>query len=646
MRIIAAALLALTLISSPLTAEIPDIESFRVVPQFPQPADGSFGVVGSTTPNGRFLLWDGDTVYLQQGVSGHELAPIGTGYLGDPGFVSVTPNGNTVALGGGFNGRLYLFSFKNPSDFEDGDGYDVPTHFGGAFLNNRLLLVDRGTDDFSTSELLVIDTGALAEGAGSVTSARSVLPIMRLPEAPEDIITKPLGSFSSQVFVNAARTRAYVMDANTRELRYFLVQDIIDAFENSTTLDWATDGVPVGAPGDFFDGGIAGINPDNELIIGGSEGFGQPGGVMYVDPTEPAMVLATLDPAGTQPYYSVIYNRTTDEIIAIDGSGLPLEAYATEDGIAPVPPVTPCPIFDDILEQWTDLTTEFELAERSVDLDGDGLPEFAVLRMINGIGCPRTGSLNEATRVAFDLNLRAFDGDVNTEALAEYREVIAALMITSAAVQTAVVELLADNGFVLAGDYTTVTCTSGEPCQPEFVEQPIVLLEERAAREINEPYSATGDIDNDGVTNLREYNNVIESGGDISDFILAAGSAQLNGTGGIQRHAGSGGGCFVATAAYGTPMADEINVLRDVRDAHLLTNALGTSFVDTYYRISPALADAIAQSPLLRSVARSILTPLILLANTLSANLSVGIGLLLLTGFWLRSNRRRTRTSL
>ena len=40
-------------------------------------------------------------------------------------------------------------------------------------------------------------------------------------------------------------------------------------------------------------------------------------------------------------------------------------------------------------------------------------------------------------------------------------------------------------------------------------------------------------------------------------------------------------GCFIATAAYGTPMAEEIQILREVRDGYLLTNTAGRALVDS-----------------------------------------------------------------
>ncbi len=70
---------------------------------------------------------------------------------------------------------------------------------------------------------------------------------------------------------------------------------------------------------------------------------------------------------------------------------------------------------------------------------------------------------------------------------------------------------------------------------------------------------------------------------------------------------GGGGGCFIATAAYGTPLEVEINALRDTRDAYLLTNALGAAFSDTYYRLSPPVADWVAQHGAARSAVRGAL---------------------------------------
>jgi hypothetical protein len=65
--------------------------------------------------------------------------------------------------------------------------------------------------------------------------------------------------------------------------------------------------------------------------------------------------------------------------------------------------------------------------------------------------------------------------------------------------------------------------------------------------------------------------------------------------------------CFIATAAYGTPTAEQIDVLREFRDAVLLESAAGSQFVTLYYQLSPPIADFIAENELLRTVVRELL---------------------------------------
>jgi len=67
------------------------------------------------------------------------------------------------------------------------------------------------------------------------------------------------------------------------------------------------------------------------------------------------------------------------------------------------------------------------------------------------------------------------------------------------------------------------------------------------------------------------------------------------------------GGCFIATAAYGTPTAEQIDVLREFRDVVLLESTVGSQFVALYYRLSPPIADFISESKLLRTVVREFL---------------------------------------
>jgi hypothetical protein len=67
------------------------------------------------------------------------------------------------------------------------------------------------------------------------------------------------------------------------------------------------------------------------------------------------------------------------------------------------------------------------------------------------------------------------------------------------------------------------------------------------------------------------------------------------------------GYCFIATAAYGTESAAELDILRDFRDQVLLKNALGSRFVEAYYKLSPPVADFVAKNDFLRAVTREAL---------------------------------------
>jgi ribosomal protein L14 len=76
--------------------------------------------------------------------------------------------------------------------------------------------------------------------------------------------------------------------------------------------------------------------------------------------------------------------------------------------------------------------------------------------------------------------------------------------------------------------------------------------------------------------------------------------------------AGSGGsGCFIATAAYGTPMAEQVRYLRAFRDQYLQTNQAGRWFVSHYYKYSPPIADYLRQHDDLRALMRAALSPLV-----------------------------------
>ena len=76
-----------------------------------------------------------------------------------------------------------------------------------------------------------------------------------------------------------------------------------------------------------------------------------------------------------------------------------------------------------------------------------------------------------------------------------------------------------------------------------------------------------------------------------------------------------GGGCLIATAAYGTELAPQVQFLREIRDNTLLSTSSGTSFMtafnSVYYSFSPAVADLERESSLFREAVKLFITPML-----------------------------------
>jgi len=96
-----------------------------------------------------------------------------------------------------------------------------------------------------------------------------------------------------------------------------------------------------------------------------------------------------------------------------------------------------------------------------------------------------------------------------------------------------------------------------------------------------------------------------------------------------------GGGCLIATAAYGSEMAPQVQQLRELRDNQLLQTESGTAFMgmfnDVYYTFSPTIADMERENPLFKEAVKLAITPLIstlsLMENADSESEVLGLGL-------------------
>jgi len=84
---------------------------------------------------------------------------------------------------------------------------------------------------------------------------------------------------------------------------------------------------------------------------------------------------------------------------------------------------------------------------------------------------------------------------------------------------------------------------------------------------------------------------------------------------GFSEMQGDEGGCFIATAAFGSYDHQFVRNLRLLRDRILLRTDAGRGLVRAYYAISPPLAGWIAQRPVVRAVVRAVLKPIAVAAR-------------------------------
>ena len=75
------------------------------------------------------------------------------------------------------------------------------------------------------------------------------------------------------------------------------------------------------------------------------------------------------------------------------------------------------------------------------------------------------------------------------------------------------------------------------------------------------------------------------------------------------------GGCLIATAAYGSELAPQVQALRELRDNTLLSTESGSSFMagfnSIYYSFSPAIADLERENPAFREGVKLFITPML-----------------------------------
>lgn len=91
------------------------------------------------------------------------------------------------------------------------------------------------------------------------------------------------------------------------------------------------------------------------------------------------------------------------------------------------------------------------------------------------------------------------------------------------------------------------------------------------------------------------------------DFEVDRLSNYLNSDASKPKEAKGGGGCYIATMAYGSYEHPQVMVLRDFRDNYLAKRNWGTKFIATYYKYSPKLVEHLKNKVLINKIVRSIL---------------------------------------
>jgi len=140
----------------------------------------------------------------------------------------------------------------------------------------------------------------------------------------------------------------------------------------------------------------------------------------------------------------------------------------------------------------------------------------------------------------------------------------------------------------------------------------------------------------DDIVNSIEFSNI--------DFAKVPVGNDSDGEGysGTLQDEEEGGGCLIATAAFGSEMAPQVQFLREIRDNTVMNTQSGTTFMtgfnQFYYSFSPYVADYERENPVFKEAVKVTLTPMLtsltllnyVQVDTEEEMLGYGIGIILL----------------
>ena len=152
-----------------------------------------------------------------------------------------------------------------------------------------------------------------------------------------------------------------------------------------------------------------------------------------------------------------------------------------------------------------------------------------------------------------------------------------------------------------------------------------IAIQQKEIEKVSEDKQIIAETESDIVVSEEIQNEDIET----EEIIEAGNSGE-----------GGGGGCLIATAAYGSEMAPQVQFLREIRDGKVMSTEHGASFMagfnEFYYSFSPYIADYERENPVFREMVRVGITPMLYTLSVMSMAdseqevLAYGIGVILM----------------
>ena len=170
--------------------------------------------------------------------------------------------------------------------------------------------------------------------------------------------------------------------------------------------------------------------------------------------------------------------------------------------------------------------------------------------------------------------------------------------------------------------------TTAAPIIPEATTAAPIIPEATTAAPIIPEATTAAPIIPEATSKLSNSNIMCGTGTEDVDGICQVAKTEIT-------NDSKGGGCLIATAAYGSEMSPQVQMLREIRDNQLMNTEYGSAFMSTfnnvYYSFSPAIADMERENPMFKEVVKLAITPMIsslaIMENADSESEVLGLGL-------------------